>query len=166
MEAFLTTVEPEITFPDTGSVREDLIKQVSALVHILGGTQLGKLVVSLLGEAQHDDSLAEALRDGWLEPRRIFGREVLQRAIARGELQKELDLDLALDSLYGPVYLRLLFGHAPLDVCSLEALVERALHGIAGPMFHELKNDGALNRKDRNGGISSSRSQEARRPSR
>lgn len=130
-EAFLTAVEPDVGFPDSGSLREDLVGQLALLVRVLGETPLGRMMISLLGEAQHDAALAAALRDGWLEPRRVAGRAVLERAVSRGELRSDLDLDLALDGLYGPIYLRLLFAHSPLDTPALEALVAQQLRGIA-----------------------------------
>lgn len=131
LEAFLSEVEADLAFPDTGSLREDLVAQVSALAHVLGQTSLGQMAVALLGEAQHDTQLAAAFRSGWLEPRRTVGREVLIRAIKRAELRADLDLEVVLDGLYGPVYLRLLFGHGPLDRPTVEALVDQVLQGIA-----------------------------------
>lgn len=131
LEAFLSAVETDLAFPDTGSLREDLVTQVSALAHVLGQTSLGQMAIALLGEAQHDAQLAAAFRSGWLEPRRTVGREVLIRAVERGELRADLDLEVVLDGLYGPVYLRLLFGHGPLDRSTVEALVDQVLRGIA-----------------------------------
>lgn len=133
LEAFLSEVEADLAFPDSGTLRDDLVAQVSALAHVLGQTSLGQMAVSLLGEAQHDLQLAAAFRSGWLEPRRIVGRDVLIRAIERGELRADLDLEVALDGLYGPVYLRLLFGHGPLDRSTVAALVDQVLQGIAQP---------------------------------
>lgn len=131
LEAFLTKVESGIAFPDTGSLREDLVEQIAALAHVLAKTRLGEMAISLLGEAQHDAELAKAFREGWLEPRRAVGRDVLQRAVKRGELRPDLDLEVALDGLYGPIYLRLLFGHGSLELPALEALVDQVLRGIA-----------------------------------
>lgn len=131
LEAFLSEVEADLAFPDSGILREDLATQVSALAHVLGQTSLGQMAVALLGEAQHDTQLATAFRSGWLEPRRTLGREVLIRAIERGELRANLDLEVVLDGLYGPVYLRLLFGHGPLDRSAVEALVDQVLQGIS-----------------------------------
>jgi AcrR family transcriptional regulator len=133
LEAFLTRVEADVAFPETGSVREDLVEQIAALAHLLAETRLGAMAISLLGEAQHDAELARAFRDGWLEPRRVVGRDVLRRAIDRGELRADLDLDAALDALYGPLYLRVLFGHGSLERAALGALVDQALRGLAPP---------------------------------
>lgn len=130
MEALLTTVEPDIAFPDSGSVRQDLVEQAGALARLLTERPLGQMVLALLGQAQDDADLASALREGWQQPRRDAGREVLQRAVDRGELRAECDLELVLDGVYGPIYLRLLFGHAPLDGHDLERLVDQALHSV------------------------------------
>ena len=40
-------------------------------------------------------------------------RELLVRARDRGEIAANTDLDVTLDLLYGPIYHRLLHGHAP-----------------------------------------------------
>ena len=130
IEAFLASVEPHIRFPDSGSLREDLVAQAISLAAVLGDPHLGALMVSLLGEAQHDVDLATAFRDGWQSPRRVAGLEVVNRAIARGEIHADADPELVLDGVYGPLYLRLLFGHAPLDEPSLRQLIDQVLNGL------------------------------------
>jgi len=136
IEAFLASVEPHIAFPDSGSLREDLVSQASSLALVLGDPHLGGLVVALLGEAQRDVDLAAAFRDEWQLPRRAAGLEVVNRAVARGEIRPDGDPELVLDGVYGPLYLRLLFGHAPLDEESLRHLVDQVINGLtpgAGP---------------------------------
>lgn len=133
IEAFLASVEPLIAFPDAGSLREDLVAQASSLAHVLRDPHLGALIVALLGEAQHDDDLATAFRVHWQTPRRIAGTKVIDRAKARGELPVNADPELLLDGVYGPLYLRLLFGHASLDEQALHQLVDQVLHGVDRP---------------------------------
>lgn len=133
LEAFLTEVEDDLAFPDSGSVRQDLVEQLHALSHLLAETRLGRMAISLLGEAQHDAELAVAFRASWLAPRRAAGRAVLTRAVERGDLRPDLDLEVALDGLYGPIYLRLLFGHGTLERPVIEALVDQVLQGLATP---------------------------------
>lgn len=133
VEAFLVSVQPGIAFPDSGSVRDDLVSQATSLARVLGDPTLGSLFVSLLGEARHDTQLAAALRDQWQTPRRNAGAEVIERAVSRNELPANTDAQLVLDGVYGPVYLRLLFGHAPLDEASLRRIVDQVLDGsVAG----------------------------------
>lgn len=57
----------------------------------------------------------EAFRAHWVEPRRVEARRLLRQAIKKSEIRADLDPDRVLDLLYGPLYLRLLLKHAPLD---------------------------------------------------
>ena len=52
------------------------------------------------------------------------------RAIDRGEIAPDAPVDVALDLLYGPLYHRLLHGHAPVDHAFVDDVVDLALHGI------------------------------------
>lgn len=130
IETFLASVEPHIGFPDSGSLREDLVSQASSLAHVLGDPHLGGLVVALLGEARRDVDLAAASRDEWQLPRRAAGLEVVNRAMGRGEIRTDVDPELVLHGVYGPLYLRLLFGHAPLDEDSLRHVVDQVINGL------------------------------------
>jgi hypothetical protein len=47
-------------------------------------------------------------------PRREEGRAALARAIKRGEIPRDTDVEAALDLLYGPFYHRILHGHTTL----------------------------------------------------
>jgi len=60
-------------------------------------------------------------------------RAIFDRAIERGEIPADLDLEVALDLIYGPLYHRLLQGHAPLDDAFVRAPVNLALTGIESP---------------------------------
>ena len=132
VEALLESVQPDVAYPDTGSLREDLVGQATALARALTAPGLGGTLVALLGEAHDDRDLATALRTGWQEPRRAAGREVVQRAVRRGELPADVDADLVLDGVYGPLYLRLLFGHAGLGRDEVQRIVDQVLDGCGG----------------------------------
>jgi hypothetical protein len=76
--------------------------------------------------------MAETFRTRWVEPRRDEARQVIVRGIERGEIRKDLDADVLLDALYGPVYFRLLAGHAPLTQGFADALAELVMSGLDG----------------------------------
>ena len=71
----------------------------------------GKVVAALLAGGQSDPELIEAFRERFLWPRRRQAYKTLQRGIDRGELRRNSNLDLILDSLYGPIYMRFLVRH-------------------------------------------------------
>ncbi|MEX1184417.1 MAG: TetR-like C-terminal domain-containing protein [Gemmatimonadota bacterium] len=65
--------------------------------------------------------------------RRAALRTVLERGIDRCELRRDIDLDLALDFLGGPLFYRLLVTGGPLDDRLAEGTVDIMLRGIACP---------------------------------
>jgi AcrR family transcriptional regulator len=123
-DAFSASAEEELQFPDTGSVRRDMSLQMRRLIRIFQSPR-GKVVGALLGGGQSDSELIEAFRDRFLWPRRKQAYATLQRGIDRGELPAGTDLNLLLDSLYGPIYMRFLIRHFKLeegfadDICGL-----------------------------------------------
>ena len=54
-------------------------------------------------------------------PRRKQAYQTLQRGVGRNELPAGSDLDLDLDSLYGPIYMRFLIRHESFgdEICAL-----------------------------------------------
>lgn len=82
------------------------------------------------GPADTESELGRAFRNHFVLARRAEGKTWLERAMADGELRPELDLDVALDLLYGPLIFRLLMGHAPLDQAFVDRVLDDALLGI------------------------------------
>lgn len=74
--------------------------------------------------------VADALRSRWISARREETRQVLQRGVARGEFREDLDLEVAMEALYGPVYYRSLVGHLPLEESFVDMLVDYAWAGL------------------------------------
>jgi len=109
-DAFTASSEQELQFDDTGSLRTDMSLQMRRLIRIFRSPR-GKVVAALLAGGQSDPELIEAFRDRFLWPRRRQAYTTLQRAIDRGELPASTDLNLLLDSLYGPIYMRFLIRH-------------------------------------------------------
>jgi AcrR family transcriptional regulator len=112
-DAFAGSVTRKLHFPDTGSVMQDLKLQMHQLVKILRSRR-GNLVSAILGAGQSDHTLITAFRERFLMPRRAEAYVTLQRGIDRGELPASLDMNLLLDALYGPIYMRFLIRHDPL----------------------------------------------------
>lgn len=63
---------------------------------------------TLAAEGQHDPRLAARLREEHLTHQRIRYRQPLDRALQRGDLPAETDLDTLVDRLVGPLYYRAL----------------------------------------------------------
>jgi AcrR family transcriptional regulator len=129
MDGFLSTVSSEVPFPHTGHAREDMRIHMRRLTEAFDG-KIGRTVAALIAEGQANPELAEALRSRWLSVRRTEAREILELGIERGELREDLDLEVAVDVLYGPIYYRMLVGHAPLDDDFADALANHVFAGL------------------------------------
>lgn len=130
MDGFLSTVSSEVPFPHTGHAREDIRIHMRRLSEAFGG-KIGRTVAALIAEGQADPELAAALRSRWLSVRRAEARKILDLGIERGELREDLDPEVAVDVLYGPIYYRLLVGHAPLDDDFADALADHIFVGLS-----------------------------------
>lgn len=103
--AFSDTIGPSDP-ADTGSLQGDLQAMVADFYDFFAGEH-GQLLTSLLTAVGDDTSvLAEVRRSTRL--RRAGLRKVLQRAVDRGELAADADLDLLSDLIVGPFWTRLL----------------------------------------------------------
>lgn len=129
-DAFSSSADSELRFPDTGSVRSDVSTQMKHLVRILRGRR-GRIVAALIGGGQSDPELIEAFRDRFMMPRRQEAYGILRRGITRGELPENLDLDLALDTLYGSLYMRFLIRQTGLTEEYVDEVIGLVMDGAA-----------------------------------
>jgi AcrR family transcriptional regulator len=130
VEAFLTEMMAESPDPDTGSAHEDFRRVIRGLTHFYTG-ESGRVFGQLVGEGQSDPLVQEELRAHLVAARRAMMRKVWDRGVTRGELRDDIDPDVAIDLLIGPVLYRLLLGHAPLDDASADAVVDTVMRGFA-----------------------------------
>jgi len=128
-DAFASSTTRKLRFPDTGSVNTDMSRQMRQLVKILCSRR-GRIVSAILAAGQSDKSVIAAFRERFLKPRRREAYETLQRGIRRGELRKHVDLDLLLDSLYGPIYMRFLIQHDRLTADFVDHLCALVLGAV------------------------------------
>jgi len=129
-EALLEDLRVSLAFDDTGDLRADLTTQVTSLSRIFASPD-GRHMAALIGGAQGDPDLAQALLEHWVRPRRRYAMAFLQQAKDRGQLRPDLDLEVGIDIIWAPLYYRLLLHYAPLDEAHAAAVVDAALTGLA-----------------------------------
>ena len=100
---------------DTGSLRGDLLARFHPWLGQLNEKPYERIIAGLLAQTQTDPEFAKLYRERFVAPRRDETRKLLFRAIDRGDIGADTNLDVALDLLYGPIYHRLLHRHAPLN---------------------------------------------------
>ena len=89
---------------------------------------MARLITGIYGERK----VQNEFRERFLLPRRRLQEQVIEEAIARGDLAQNTDVDLLIDALYGPLFYRWLLGRADADEEFAEALVDRLFQAFAG----------------------------------
>jgi AcrR family transcriptional regulator len=128
MDLYLDVAERELRVPDTGDLATDLESISATVVRMQTRTVAGPALLGLIAEAQLNPDTRSFLAE-FARRRREVTRQVLRRAIDRGELAAAVDVDLVIDALGGAVTFRLMQGHAPLTKKFTDALVKLILHG-------------------------------------
>jgi AcrR family transcriptional regulator len=129
IDAFRVAVARDLPFPNSGSLRDDLRKQLLQFAEIIRGKR-GRIFSSFIAAAQTDPDVAEAFRRMWIAPRRAETKQALQQYQRTGEVSPDADLDAALEMLFGPLYYRLLFRWGPVNESYIDKLLGTALQGI------------------------------------
>ena len=128
--AEVTRVSPVV---ERESARESLTASMKLVGKSFRGRH-GRLFRPLIGRAQTDDTLRAAIDERWLSPRRELSRGIVRRGIESGELRPDLDPDMVIDALYGPLYHRLLLPYSGTEVRItdeyIDALVDAVFGGI------------------------------------
>ena len=108
----LTALKREEAIPDTGSLRGDLVQMLTAIAEHLG-TPSASIYSVLCGIAEHDPELAE-MRRTFSAARRLGMLSLVERAIERGDLPADVDVELFIGRLVGPLfYMRMTRGETP-----------------------------------------------------
>jgi len=107
----------------------DIIIQVNNLANFLTSRE-GKVINEIIAEGQFNQKLAEAYRAIYFKPRRLDSRHILERGISRGELKEDLDIELVIDLIFGPLFYRLLITGDMVDEAFIKDLINYAFKGI------------------------------------
>ena len=111
---------------DTGGVRGDMIALLTVLGTKMRSTPAGRILPGVIAEAAVEPEMGSVLA-AFIADRRVRPREVLQRAVGRGELPPDTDVELLLDVLGGTVMYRELIARHPVDDATVEHLVDTVL---------------------------------------
>jgi AcrR family transcriptional regulator len=117
----------------TNSLRGDLLSLLRPWIRVISERPYSRVIAALIAKAQTDQAFAAQYRAQFLQPRRDHAAAIFQRAIARGEIAADTNVDVALDLLYGPFYHRLLQGHGSLNDRFARDVVDILVAGLGGP---------------------------------
>jgi AcrR family transcriptional regulator len=133
IEALREAVAQELPFPDTGDLRQDIRLQLRNFIKLLTGRR-GRIFKAFIAAAQSDPEVAQTFEAVWRHPRRASAKVALEQH--RGQaLREDVDLDVVMDALYGPVYYRLLVGRGTLSERYADSISDIVLDGIVNRSY-------------------------------
>jgi AcrR family transcriptional regulator len=110
LEAVTQDAETALVVEPAATSAEEIDSFLAAVARFLTETHEGAAYRALVGEAQHDVKVAKLIRSS--DVLAVAAVPVLKRAIERGDLPADVDLDAAAAELVGPVFFRVLTGAA------------------------------------------------------
>ena len=91
----------------------------------------GRSVAAMVAAAQSETELAKAFRNEFIARNRDATRLLLERCIEDGLVAPPADMELALDLVFGPLFYRLLMGHAPITRGFVDRLLDTVIPASA-----------------------------------
>ena len=90
----------------------------------------GRLLSSLLGEAQTDPETRTALLDRLFYPRTGHTAGAIKRAQAAGDVRPDIPSHLAVDLFFGPLFYRMFVQHEPVNDAFVKQVYQYVLEGL------------------------------------
>ena len=118
--------------PDTGDLEADLTAVLVATVEEFADPAFDRALRGLTAAIIEDPELSQAYRERLDEPMRELKKRRLRRAQQAGQLDADVDLDLAVDLIFAPVTRRWTERSGDLSPEGARAIVRHALRGLSG----------------------------------
>lgn len=129
VSAMTQLYDTEFPEPDTGSIRSDLTESYRSVLTFVNSAQGAAFLRMSIAESVRDERIASLYRESTIR-REAQHRETFERAVARGEVRPDIDLDCAVQWLGGVITGRAVSGRAMPTVDDVDTLVTFTLRGV------------------------------------
>jgi len=129
MAALVETQKAPAAARAGASALEDLKLQLRKVAAVFA-SRVGRHVAMMVAAADEETEISKVFRTHFILARREEGRTLLQLAMSQKALRADIDVEVALDMIYGPLFYRLLVGHKPLNAEFTDALLVQAVAGL------------------------------------
>jgi AcrR family transcriptional regulator len=117
--------------PDTGTLRGDLVGMIKA-PNLRDSERKLKIMAGIVSMVARDPEMAEAARQALVEPRASANRILLKRAIDRGEVTTDIDIDMISLISASMVSYRVLMLNKPVDREFLVSVIDSVVLPAVG----------------------------------
>lgn len=127
-DALASVAEDVSLIPNTGDIVEDLAEFALGVAALMESPE-GRALIFALALGGDDPDVAELRRKLWHMRLDTVG-VMIRRAAERGQLRADIDPDLAIEMLAGPIYMRVLMTHERLTQQLARRLAANLVEGI------------------------------------
>jgi AcrR family transcriptional regulator len=132
LDALVDAVEiTGMALADSGDLRADLRLVMRATVAEFADPRISATTRAITVETLTDADLAGQVRDRLLRPQLDAVKDRLRAGQRAGQVREDLDLDLAVELLFGPLYHRWLLRTGPLTEGYADGLVDLAVAAMS-----------------------------------
>lgn len=121
----------QVRVPDTGSLRGDLRASLDTVTEWLTHPRFSRIMPDLVAEMARNPELGKVVEVMAGAPKRERTVVMLRRAIERGELPPDLDVEIALDLIAAPVYWRVIVRAVEAEPGYLDKLTDLLLRALS-----------------------------------
>lgn len=121
--------QAEFPEPDTGSIRTDLAESYRTVLTFVNSAEGAAFLRMSIAESVRDERIAALYRASTIR-REQLSRVTFERAIARGEVRPDIDVDSAVQWLGGMITVRAVSGRPMPTEDDVDALVDFTLRGV------------------------------------
>jgi AcrR family transcriptional regulator len=114
VSAFKCYKQDELAHPDTGSLRGDILATLFGMRDLMTGPA-GQMMTGVMVAMQKDEELARTVRESMLEDKDGTIRQMVDRAVGRGELPPDTDPALFPDIAPAMLFMRIFVNAQPAD---------------------------------------------------
>ena len=130
LDALVAGTMKATPFRESDDLRADFEHHLKSVVKLFN-SPTGSIIRELVAESQSDPEIASEFRQRFWAPRRDLSDARLRRGITLGQIRADIDTEIVLDAVYGPLWLRLMIGHQPMRQIDATRITEAIWPGIA-----------------------------------
>lgn len=131
MEAFLEQPGLQHVTPTTRSTVDALRHQIESMIRQLRG-QNGRIIAGIIAESQSNGEVLDLLYESFLKDRVETLYTRIEEGKDNGELRQDIDAEIAVDMILGPLFLRVLSGEEAIDDHFAGNYPEQVLSALKG----------------------------------
>jgi hypothetical protein len=128
----LAVEQADIEWPDSGDLATDLRLVLRATVAEFADETTSATLRALMIDMQQDAALSEQVQTRMLGPQLAATKRRLESAQQAGQVAPGIDLDVAAELIFGPIYHRWILRTHPFDQPYADALTDLAVRALGG----------------------------------